>query len=126
MFNFSLFVLCLFQEIEEEDADDVNVQDEGEVEISSGSQILKKGALTANLSKSKRKKSKGKRTQKTTLESTLAIEEESVDEMLERLVLENEESASTSDTLTVPGMSSSLFLQILFLAPGTKHSLDMS
>jgi hypothetical protein len=110
MFNFSLFVLCLFQEIEEEDADDVNVQDEGEVEISSGSQILKKGALTANLSKSKRKKSKGKRKEKTTLESTLAIEE----------------SASTSDTLTVPGMSSSLFLQILFLAPGTKHSLDMS
>lgn len=98
----NLFKLLGSEEIEEEDADDVNVQDEGEVEISSGSQILKKGALTANLSKSKRKKSKGKKKEKTTLESTPAIEEESVDEMLERLVLENEESASTSDTLTVP------------------------
>ncbi|KAG0556957.1 hypothetical protein KC19_11G090600 [Ceratodon purpureus] len=87
---------------EEEDADDVNIQDEGEVLNSTKSQILKKGVLTANLGKSKKKKNKGKRKEKTTVESSPAIEEESVDEMLERLVRQNEESASTSDPLIVP------------------------
>lgn len=51
------------------------------------------------MSKSK-KKSKAKRKGKSTSE---VIEEESVDELLERLALENEGNASTSESATAAG-----------------------
>lgn len=70
--------------------------------------MSKNSSLTANLSKSKKKRSKGKKKEKYSSlpvpEPNPGFEEESVDELLDRLVLQNEEVASTSDAATVPGI----------------------
>lgn len=57
----NLFNLLGSEEIEE-DVDEA--EDEGEVAISSESQMSKNSSLTANLSKSKKKRSKGKKERK--------------------------------------------------------------
>lgn len=95
-----MLCLLLSQEIEDEDA-----EEEDEIR-SEPPQISKKEAPTANVSKSK-KKSKGKRKGKssTVSASADAAEEESVDELLERLALQNEGSVSTSDSATAAGTS---------------------
>jgi len=98
--------LLLSQEIKDEDA-----EDEVEDEIRSKPQISKKEAITTNLSKSKKKskgKRKGKNSTSATVEISRAAEEESVDELLERLALQNEASVSTSDSVTAAGTSKSL------------------
>jgi len=98
------FVLCLLLS---QDVEDEYAEDEDEVEIRSKPQISKE-APTANVSKIKKKnkgKRKGKSSTSATVEATHAVEGESLDELLERLAVQNEGSVSTSDSATAAGTS---------------------
>lgn len=97
----SLACFCAQENEDEDDADDKD-----EVDVHNEPQPAKKSAQTINVSKSK-KKNKGKRKGKSStagiLKATPAAEEESVDELLEKLALQNERNVSTSDSGTAAG-----------------------
>lgn len=106
-----LLVLFVLQDNEAEIADEEDeLETKGEAQTSVQNSAPKKSTSTANATKSKKKKNKGKNKGKTPtalpVEPTPVKDEESVDELLEKLALQNGETASASETSTSqPGIN---------------------
>jgi hypothetical protein len=106
-----LLVLFVLQDNEAENADEEDeLETKGEAQTSVQNSAPKKSTPTANATKSKKKKNKGKNKGKTPtalpVEPTPVKDEESVDELLEKLALQNGETASASETSTSqPGVN---------------------
>lgn len=94
--------------IQEGEADEAHEEEGEEVDTSREAESLKSSTSAATPTKGKKKKNKGKKKGKpsglATSESTAALKEQSVDELLEKLAIENGETASTSDAPSRLGM----------------------
>lgn len=109
-----LLVLFVMQDNEAENADEEDeLETKSEAQTSVQNSAPKKSTPTGNATKSKKKKNKGKNKGKTStapaVEPTPVKDEESVDELLEKLALQNGETASASETSTSqPGINYAL------------------
>lgn len=108
------FLVVLFElqdnEAENADEEEDELETKGEAQTSVQNNAPKKSTPTVNATKSKKKKNKGKNKGKTLtalhVEPTPVKDEESVDELLEKLALQNGETASASETSTSqPGVN---------------------
>ena len=93
---------------QEGEADEAHEEEGEEVDTTREAESLKSSTSAATSTKGKKKKNKGKKKGKpsgmATSESTPALKEQSVDDLLEKLAIENGETASTCDTPSRPGI----------------------